>query len=81
MVQGLRVVFSPTPVSRLRYFRAPEPGTGGTVTAARVDGELRTFLSGPGGGLVYVKWDRGGLVCGVSLRDLTLEREEASRRP
>ena len=36
MVRGLRVVFSPNPVSRVLYsYRVPEPGTRGTVTAAR----------------------------------------------
>jgi hypothetical protein len=82
MVQGLRVVFSPHPVSRVLYsYRVPDPGTRGTVTAVRAAGELRTFISGPGGGLVYVEWDADGLVCGVSLRDLKLEPAEDARHP
>ena len=77
MVLGLRVVFSPNPVSRLLYsYRVPEPGTPGTVTAVRLAGGLRTYLGGPGGGLVYVEWDADGLVCGVSMRDLKLEPAE-----
>jgi hypothetical protein len=33
MVRGLRVVFSPNPVSRMLYsYPVPEPGTRGTVT-------------------------------------------------
>jgi hypothetical protein len=74
MVQGLRVVFTPNPSSRVPYsYAVPEPGTRGTVTAVRAAGGLRTYLAGPGGGLVYVEWDADGLVCCVSMRDLTLE--------
>ena len=77
MVLGLRVVFSPNPVSRVLYsYPVPDAGTRGTVTAVRVTGELRTFICGPGGGLVYVEWDADGLVCGVSMRDLRLEPAE-----
>ena len=77
MVQGLRVVFSPNPVSRLLYsYRVPDQGAHGTITAVRVAGGMRTYLDGPGGGLVYVEWDGDGLVCGVSLRDLVLEPTE-----
>jgi hypothetical protein len=77
MLRGLRVVFSPNPVGRLVYsHHVPEPGTRGTVTAARVAGGLRTYLDGPGGGLVYVQWDADALVCAVSMRDLTLEPED-----
>ena len=77
MVRGLRVVFSPNPVSRVLYsYRVPEPGARGTITAARTAGGVRTFVDGPGGGLVYVEWDGDGLVCGVSMRDLKLEPAE-----
>ena len=79
MVQGLRVVFSPNPASRLLYSDpAPDSGARGTVTAARTSSGLRTYLDGPGGGLVYVAWD-DGLVCGVSMRDLKLEPAEDER--
>ena len=70
-------MFSPNPVSRVLYsYRVPEPGTRGTVTAARVGAELRTNLGGADGGLVYVEWDADGLVCSVSMRDLKLEPAE-----
>ena len=65
MVQGLRVVFSPNPASRALYsYRMPDPGARGTVTAAWTAGGLRTYLVGPGGGFVYVRWDGDGQVCG-----------------
>lgn len=78
MVRGLRVVFSPNPASLLLYSDGvPVAGTRGTVTAIHTTGGLRTYLAGPRGGIVYVKWDSGGLVCGVSMRDLTLEPADA----
>ena len=80
MVRGLRVVFKPNPISRALYsYRVPEPGAHGTVTVARSAGGLRTYVDGPGGGLVYVEWDGIALVCGVSLRDLELEAAEDDR--
>ena len=81
MVQGLRVVFSPNPASRALYsYRVPEPGARGTVTAASTGGGLRTYLVGPGGALVYVRWDGDGQVCGVAMRDLKLEPAENEQR-
>ena len=81
MVKGLRVVFSPNPASRALYsYRVPDTGAHGTVTAAWTSEGLRTYLAGPGGGLVYVRWDGGGLVCGVSMGDLKLEPAKAERR-
>jgi len=79
VVRGLRVMFSPNPASRMLYsYRVPESGARGTVTAARTPSGLRTYLDGPGGGLVYVEWD-DGFVCGVSMRDLKLEPAEDER--
>ena len=73
-------VFSPNPDSRALYsYRVPDPGARGTVTAVRTAGGRRTYLHGPGGGLVYVRWDRDGLVCGASMRDLRLEPAEGER--
>ena len=45
MVQGLRVVFSPNPASRMLYSDpVPESGARGTVTAARTpSGRTRWF--------------------------------------
>jgi hypothetical protein len=81
MVKGLRVVFSPNPASRMMYsYRVPETGTRGTITAVRTAGGIRTYIPGPGAGLVYVEWDGAGLVCAVSLRDLKLEPAEDERR-
>ncbi len=77
MVKGLRVVFSPNPVSQEPdSCRVPEPGRHGTVTAARAAGGMRTYLYGPDGGRVFVEWDGDGLVCSVSMRDLKLEPGE-----
>ena len=80
MVKGLRVVFSPNPASGMLYsYRVPEAGARGTITAARIGGSVRTYIAGPGAGLVYVEWDGDGLVCAVSLRDLKLEPAEDER--
>ncbi len=82
MVRGLRVVFSPNPASLALYsYRVPERGAHGTVTAVRTAGGVRTYLDGPGGGLVYVRWDGHGLVCGISMRDLKLEPAEERVAP
>ena len=81
MVRGLRVVFSPNPGSRALYsYRVPEPGAHGTVTAVQTAGGLRTYLVGPSGPVVYVRWDGDGLVCCVSMRDLKLEPVEHEQR-
>jgi hypothetical protein len=81
MLKGLRVVFSPNPVSRVLYsYSVPEPGTRGTVTAVPSAGSVRTYIPGPGVGLVYVEWDVDALVCAVSPRDLKLEPDEDERR-
>jgi hypothetical protein len=47
----------------------------------RLGGGIRTYIPGPGAGLVYVEWDGDGLVCAVCLRDLKLEPAEDERRP
>jgi len=81
MVKGLRVVFGPSPISQAPDSdRVPEPGTRGTVTAARAAGGMRTYMYGPDGGSVFVEWDGDGLVCSVPMRDLKLEPGEAERR-
>lgn len=82
MVKGLRVMFSPNPASGMLYtYRVPETGARGTITAVRTGGTVRTYIPGPGAGLVYVEWDGDGLICAVSLRDLKLEpAEEVGRR-
>jgi hypothetical protein len=53
VVRGLCVIFSPSPASRALYsYCVPDPGARGTVTAAWTVGGLRTYLAGPGCGLV-----------------------------
>jgi hypothetical protein len=77
MVAGLRVVFRPNPVSRVLYGSAvPASGTRGSVTSIPTAGGIRTWIHGPGGGLVYVRWDHDGSVCGVSPHDLKLEPDD-----
>ena len=50
------------------------------MTATWTASGLRTYLVRSGGGLVYVRWDGDGLVCGVSMRDLKLEPADDDRR-
>lgn len=84
MNEGTRVVFEPTPASRALYgYAVPAAGTLGTVTPVAFGLGSRTSLPGPGGGLVYVRWD-DGLFCGVSrldLRRLGRLAGHARRRP
>jgi len=73
MVEGLRVVFSPHSGSPHGYdYRVPDKGARGTVISSRTAEGMRTYVGGLRG-LVYVEWDPDGLVCCVSIRDLTLE--------
>ena len=72
MVRGLRVIFSPASESRYAE-TAPDAGTHGTVSVGRTEHGPRTYLDGPGGGLVFVEWDSDGRVSAVTLRDLKLE--------
>ena len=62
---GTRVVFVG---SRAGYSNAPEVGEQGTVTTMPGFGN-RTYLPGPGGGLLYVDWDELG-VSGIAPQDL-----------
>lgn len=66
---GTRVRFAPTPVSLALYSRAPTQGATGRVTTVPLGGSRRSYLAGPGGGLVYVAWDDGSFQ-GVSPNDL-----------
>lgn len=77
MVAGLRVVFTPNPASLVLYsYAVPPRGTRGTVTSIPTAGGMRTFLPGPGVGLVYVRWDHDDSICGVSAHDLKLEPDD-----
>ncbi len=69
---GMRVRFSPRPVSAGLYTNPPEIGATGSVTTVPVPGGRRAYMPGPGGGLVFVKWDDGH-VQGVSPIDLVRE--------
>lgn len=68
---GTKVVFSGSPAG---YSVAPPTGTRGTVTTVPFGGGVRkSYLPGPGGGLLYVAWDDAPhhqLVCGVGAGDV-----------
>lgn len=67
--EGTRVQFKPSRASLALYSRPPTPGTLGTVTYVNLGGTHRTSIPGPGGGIVYVKWD-DGYTQGVSQLDV-----------
>jgi len=68
--EATRVRFAPTPASAPLYSNPPRVGEEGYVTKVSVPGKGRTTsISGPGGGLLYVMWDRSGTQ-GVSPMDL-----------
>jgi hypothetical protein len=81
--EGLRVVFAPHPVSHVLYGIAPPKGAHGTVVKVSLGGRsgARTYLPGPAGGLLYVKWDAPAAspigtaigICGVSPLDVYRE--------
>lgn len=79
MVCRLRLVSSPNAtLSEPHSYPVAEAGAYRTITSARVGGGLRTYVDGPGGGLVFVERD-DGLVCGISMHDLKLEPDDARR--
>lgn len=70
--EGLRVQYNPSPASHVLYSDYPDPprhGERGTVVSIPLGGRRATCMRGPGGGLVYVDWDRGGTF-GVSSIDI-----------
>jgi hypothetical protein len=72
-----RVRFQPSPASLGLYTHAPNVGEEGMVRpVAMGGGKKKTFMAGPGGGLLYVEWDQSGFI-GVSLYDV---RPAASQR-
>ena len=76
MKEGTRVAFRPSPASRALYgYAVPNDGEHGIVSPVSFGGAGRTVLPGPGGGLVYVRWDSGEF-CGVSRRDVRTLRPE-----
>jgi hypothetical protein len=71
---GSRVKFQPNPMSYAMYSSdhrkmLPRKGGVGTVTTVQIPGGKKHYMPGPGGGLLYVKWDDGG-VCGVAPQDI-----------
>jgi len=67
---GTRVKFEPSAASAVLYSRAPASGSVGTVTAVSFGASKRkSYLPGPGGGLLYVDWEDVG-VCGVGAGDV-----------
>jgi hypothetical protein len=67
---GTRVRFVPNPGSYLLYSNPPEEGEEGTVSTVSFGGAgKRSSLKGPGGGLLYIEWDKHGHM-GVSPRDV-----------
>lgn len=66
---GTRVRFAPNPASITLYSNPPSVGEEGEVTTVAHIGGRRSFMPGPGGGLLYIKWDRTGHQ-GVSPRDI-----------
>jgi len=72
--KGTRVVMNANPASRMLYGDyAPVDGMAGTVAPVLFPGgKRRTYIPGPGGGMIYVLWD-DGTSCGVAPRDLDKE--------
>lgn len=66
--KGTRVRFAAHPGSLVLYSHHPEIGEEGTVGTMPGFGK-RTYLPGPGGGLLYVDWDQSGMI-GVSPNDV-----------
>jgi hypothetical protein len=67
---GTRVRFSPNPSSFQLYSRPPARGEEGEVTTVPFPGgQRRSHMRGPGGGLLYVKWDQTGTQ-GVAPQDV-----------
>jgi len=64
-----RVVFQPNMASFMLYDMPPSPGERGVTISIPLPGARRTCMPGPGGGLVFVKWDRRGIF-GVAPYDL-----------
>ena len=69
VTSGTRVVVNANPASRTLYTDLPADGEEGVVTPVSFGTTKRTFMPGPGGGLVYVKFDNGEFM-GVSPKDL-----------
>lgn len=77
---GTRVRFKPQAVSRLFYSNPPAVGEEGEVTMVAHVGGKRSYMKGPGGGLLYVRWDKHGTM-GVAPHDVELLSKKAPPGP
>lgn len=66
---GTVVVLKANPAARALYTGLPPNGTQGKVSPVAMPGGKKTYLPGPGGGLIYVAFDNGEFM-GVSPNDL-----------
>jgi len=59
--EGLRVCLRANPAGMMMYTHAGDPRSGdcGETVTVPVPGGRKTCMPGPGGGLVYVRWDSG----------------------
>lgn len=71
--EGTRVRFVPSSASLALYGQHPQVGEDGTVRPVSLGSRRATSLRGPGGGLLYVDWDRSAFQ-GVSPLDLVVVR-------
>jgi hypothetical protein len=69
---GTRVRFEPSEQALDGYTRHPAPGEEGRVVLVPVQRRKVHYLPGPGGGTLYVRWDKAGAL-GVSLSDVALD--------
>jgi hypothetical protein len=72
---GTRVRFVPNPASLALYSHPPERGEEGKVTTVNLGARNSSFMKGPGGGLLYVEWERTG-VQGVAPQDVEVLRRK-----
>jgi hypothetical protein len=72
---GTRVRFAPNPASLALYSHPPERGEEGEVMLMNLGGRRSSFMKGPGGGLLYVKWERTGPQ-GVAPQDVEVLRRK-----
>lgn len=68
---GTRVKFNPNPGSYRLYSTPPEIGEEGEVTTVAHIGGRKSSMKGPGGGLLYIAWDRTGTQ-GVAPQDVEI---------
>ena len=67
---GVKVRFEPTAASLALYSKHPPVGDVGRVVQIPVGRRKAHYLPGPGGGLLYVRWEKLGGALGVSLLDV-----------